>query len=146
MRTYNQVPSRSSMILTGQPGLLDVVLHSISFVLEPKYLNASKWLIQPPHSNLPLLDAEPTDRYRGLDATARFCCGKVSLASTTPEERSKALVFEYAHIVPGVARRCFLTPVLSSGHECNFSRGLNLKFASRNGCRHDRGFTRSGNR
>jgi len=44
--------------------------------------------------------------------------------------RPKVLIFEYAHILPEVARRCFETPVLSGGYEFNFSRGLNLQYAS----------------
>ncbi|HYL65394.1 MAG TPA: FkbM family methyltransferase [Candidatus Methylomirabilis sp.] len=44
--------------------------------------------------------------------------------------RPEALIFEYAHILPEVARRCFATPILSTGYEFNFSRGLNLKLAS----------------
>jgi FkbM family methyltransferase len=42
----------------------------------------------------------------------------------------KALTFEYAQILPQVASRCFETPVLSSGYEFNFSRGLGSSFAS----------------
>jgi FkbM family methyltransferase len=44
--------------------------------------------------------------------------------------RPRALIFEYARILPEVAARCFETPILSSGYEFNFSRGLELKFAS----------------
>jgi FkbM family methyltransferase len=44
--------------------------------------------------------------------------------------RPKALTFEYAHILPQVAARCFETPILSSGYEFNFSCGLGLNYAS----------------
>ncbi|HZV89258.1 MAG TPA: FkbM family methyltransferase [Candidatus Binatus sp.] len=44
--------------------------------------------------------------------------------------RPRALIFEYARILPEVATRCFESPLLSSGYEFNFSRGLELKHAS----------------
>lgn len=44
--------------------------------------------------------------------------------------RPRTLIFEYAQILPEVALRCFETPVLSSGYEFNFSRGLELEYVS----------------
>jgi FkbM family methyltransferase len=44
--------------------------------------------------------------------------------------RPSALIFEYTRIFPEVARRCFATPVLSSGYEFNFRRELDFELAS----------------
>ena len=42
------------------------------------------------------------------------------------------MCFEYNRRLPEVAAGCFETPVLSSGYEFNFSRGLELKNVSEN--------------
>jgi len=45
--------------------------------------------------------------------------------------RPRVLTFEYhSHVVRDVPVRCFQAPVLSSGYEFNFSRGLSLTYAS----------------
>jgi FkbM family methyltransferase len=44
--------------------------------------------------------------------------------------RPRALCFEYNRLLPEVAARCFDLPALSSGYVFNFSRGVDLKFAS----------------
>jgi FkbM family methyltransferase len=46
--------------------------------------------------------------------------------------RPSALSFEYNRLLPQTAERCFETPVLSHGFEFNFSRALDLKYASEN--------------
>ena len=46
--------------------------------------------------------------------------------------RPRALSFEYNRLLPQAAECCFETPVLSSGYEFNFSRGLELKYVSEN--------------
>jgi len=44
--------------------------------------------------------------------------------------RPKALIFEYARILPEVAARCLASPLLCNGYTFNFSRGLELNYAS----------------
>jgi len=44
--------------------------------------------------------------------------------------RPRALSFEYNRLLPEVAARCFETPLLSSGYEFNFIRGLELRNVS----------------
>ena len=44
----------------------------------------------------------------------------------------RALSFEYNRYLPKVAARCLETPVLSSGYEFNFSRGLEMELISEN--------------